>query len=150
MPKFFALTNLGLPLSGGMLYTYVAGTSTPKATYTDSTGVTPNANPVILDSAGRADVWLALGAYKFVLQDSLGNTIWTVDGINQTNLTFNVVDTLADLRALDPNSAALVTVLGYAAIGDGGGGNFYWNSGISTADDNGVIICPTGYGGVGR
>lgn len=73
--------NNGNPLVGGKLYTYAAGTSTPLATYTDSTGATPNANPIILDSRGEAVAWLALSPYKWVLKDALDNLIWTVDNI---------------------------------------------------------------------
>ena len=72
----------GDPLSGGKLYTYVAGTTTNQATYTDQGAGTPNANPVVLDSAGRADVWLDPSlSYKFVLKDSADSTIWTVDNV---------------------------------------------------------------------
>ncbi len=71
----------GLPLSGGLLYSYAAGTSTPLATYTDSTGLTPNTNPVVLDSAGRANVWMGANSYKFVLEDANSNIIFTEDNI---------------------------------------------------------------------
>jgi len=57
-PKLQFFGTDGLPLVGGKLYTYQAGTTTPIATYTDYTGVTLNTNPVILDSAGQANVWL--------------------------------------------------------------------------------------------
>lgn len=78
LPQFF--DNSGNPLSGGKVYTYQAGTSTPLATYTDRTGGVANANPVVLDSAGRADIWLSVNvAYKLVLQDSAGNVIDSVD-----------------------------------------------------------------------
>ena len=63
----------GDPLAGGLLYTYTAGTTSPQTTYTDDTGGTPNANPIVLDSAGRVSgaVWLTSGvSYKFVLQDA--------------------------------------------------------------------------------
>lgn len=72
----------GAPLAGGKVYSYQAGTTTPQATYTDQTGVTPNTNPVILDADGYADIWLnpAL-SYKFVLKDALGALIWTVDNV---------------------------------------------------------------------
>jgi len=82
-PQFVGLDNNGNPLALGKLYAYAAGTTTPLATYTDSTGVTPNPNPVILDSAGRASVWLtqAIG-YKLVLKDaSESATFWTQDNI---------------------------------------------------------------------
>jgi hypothetical protein len=76
--------NNGNPLNGGLIYTYAAGTTTPAATYTSSTGGTANANPIVLDSAGRtpAQIWLTAGSsYKFVLQTSLGVTIKTDDNI---------------------------------------------------------------------
>lgn len=75
----------GVPLSGGQLFSYTAGTSTPQATYTDQSAATPNSNPVILDSAGYANVWLASGSYKFVLQDSLGNVLFTVDNVSASS-----------------------------------------------------------------
>jgi hypothetical protein len=79
---FQELDNNGEPLAGGLLYTYEAGTSTPKATYTDSTEATENANPVVLDASGRANVWLGTGAYKFILRTSAGVQIGdTVDNI---------------------------------------------------------------------
>jgi hypothetical protein len=75
--------NNGDPLSGGLIYTYGAGTTTPQVTYTSSTGLTPHANPIVLDAAGRVnEIWLDSGLlYKFVLQTSLGVTIATYDGI---------------------------------------------------------------------
>jgi len=60
----------GLPIAGGKLFTYLSGTTTKQATYTDSTGATANTNPIILDSSGRtpSGVWLTNGiSYKFVL-----------------------------------------------------------------------------------
>jgi hypothetical protein len=75
----------GDPLSGGKIFTYAAGTTTPKATYTDFTGGTPNANPIILDAAGRTpnEVWLTYGdAYKFILKTSTDITVGTFDNID--------------------------------------------------------------------
>lgn len=87
------LDNNGVILSGGKIYSYQAGTSTPQATYTDQSGVTPNANPIILDSAGRCSMWLdPTLSYKFVIQDSSGNTIKTVDNVVGL-LTANAVAT---------------------------------------------------------
>lgn len=83
----------GDPLTGGLLYTYAAGTTTPLASYTDSTGATANTNPIVLDSAGRvsAQVFLTTGSsYKFVLQTSASVTIWTkdnIDGIPESSIT---------------------------------------------------------------
>jgi hypothetical protein len=95
--RFF--DNNGIPLNGGKITTYAAGTTTPLATYTDQTGGTPNANPVVTDSSGYCDIWLIPGsAYKFVLQDSLNNTLWTKDNITQgavldlnSNVTVNAI-----------------------------------------------------------
>ena len=73
--------NAGNPLSGGKLYTYQAGTSTPLATYTDQGGATPNANPVVLNTRGEANIWLGTSLYKFTLKDSTDALIWTSDNI---------------------------------------------------------------------
>ena len=75
----------GVPLTGGKLYTYAAGTTTPKAAYTDYTGATPHTNPIILDAAGRppSEVWLTFGdAYKFILKDSNDTLVGTFDNID--------------------------------------------------------------------
>lgn len=69
------------PLVGGKVYTYQAGTAIPLASYTDSTGLVPNTNPVILDGSGEADIWLS-GNYKIVLQDSTGTQQWSVDNVS--------------------------------------------------------------------
>lgn len=81
--KFLDLN--GNPLVSGNLFTYAAGTTTPQATYTDETAVTPNTNPVVLDSTGSASVWLGPLAYKFILKDSSGNLIRTVDNVSIIN-----------------------------------------------------------------
>jgi len=76
--------NSGAPLSGGLLYTYAAGTTTPLATYTSASGATANSNPIVLNSAGRLDneVWLTTPlTYKFILKDSNNVTIATYDDI---------------------------------------------------------------------
>lgn len=76
--------NNGDPLSGGLVYSYDAGTTTPRATYTDDSGSTPNTNPMVLDSAGRtpAQVWLTSGfLYKFVVKTSAGVLIGSYDDI---------------------------------------------------------------------
>lgn len=75
--KFF--DENGDPLSGGKLYSYVAGTTTPTATYTDKAATVPNTNPIILDSEGECELWLVQGSYKFVLHNSLDVEQWTQD-----------------------------------------------------------------------
>lgn len=70
------------PLVGGKVYTYVAGTQTPKTTYTDFGGLTANDNPVILNSRGEADIWLTDGEpYKIVVKDVNDVEIYSVDNI---------------------------------------------------------------------
>lgn len=71
----------GDPLAGGKLYSYSAGTATPLATYTDASGGTPNANPVVLDANGEANVWIADAYYKFILKDSNDVTQFTIDNV---------------------------------------------------------------------
>jgi len=76
--------NNGVPLSGGLLYAYQAGSSTPLATYTTISGTVANANPIVLNASGRLDneIWLTYGYfYKFVLKDASGNLLGTYDNI---------------------------------------------------------------------
>lgn len=80
--QFF--NNSGVILSGGKLYTYAAGTTTPQATYTSSAGSAYHTNPIILDSAGRVpggEIWLSTSPYKFVLNTSADVLIATYDNI---------------------------------------------------------------------
>lgn len=95
-PRFKAFEiGTGTPCSGCQLYTCQAGTTCGagsaylKATYTDSTGGTANANPVILDTNGEGDVWLS-GYYKFALYDQNGVSIWTRDNVSSMPNTANV------------------------------------------------------------
>ena len=76
----------GNVLSGGKVYTYNAGTLTPKATYVDSAGATPATNPIILDSAGRAQVY-ADGAFKLVVDDSSNANIYAWDNLYFARVT---------------------------------------------------------------
>lgn len=86
--EFFTDDN-GNPLAGAKMYTYYAGTTTLRSTYTDSTGDFENTNPVILDDAGSCSIFIKTNdddsitsdAYKFVLYDALGNLQWTVDNV---------------------------------------------------------------------
>lgn len=78
--------NSGNVLTGGKLYTYLAGTTTPAATYTTSSGNTAQPNPIILNAAGRVpdsgEIWLAGGtSYKFVLKDTNDVLIGTYDNL---------------------------------------------------------------------
>ena len=77
-----AFDDYGALLAGGKIYTYAGGTSTPLVTYQDLNGATPNANPVVLDAAGRAIVRVTNGvSYKFIVKDADDNTLETLDNI---------------------------------------------------------------------
>jgi hypothetical protein len=125
--------NNGNPLSGGKLYSYAAGTTTPQATYTTAAGNITHTNPIILNSAGRVatgEIWLTAGQnYKFVLTTSTDVTIATWDnitGINGTGIATN-----ANLVEYDPpftgsvptnvelKLAQTVSVKDFGAVGDG-------------------------------
>jgi hypothetical protein len=85
--------NSGQVLTGGKIFTYLAGTTTPAVTYTTSAGNVPWSNPIILDAAGRVsgsgEIWLTDGIlYKFILQDSNDVLIATYDNINGINSNF--------------------------------------------------------------
>ena len=88
--------NQGIVLAGGKIWTYQAGTTTPLGTWTDSTQVVVNANPIILDSAGRPpnEIWLQSGSqYKFILMDSNNNILGTwdfVSGVNDISTSITV------------------------------------------------------------
>lgn len=134
------LNNNGQPLAGGQLFSYQAGTVTPLATYTDSTGLTQNANPTILNARGEASVWIPPNiAYKFVLQDSFGTQIWSVDQVNNSQLVtlYGGVDTGI------ANAYVLNFTANFSAYQDGI--VLYWfpshtNTGASTINVNGLGV----------
>lgn len=117
------LDNNGDPLSGGKLYTYTAGTSTPKTTYKDLDGLEANTNPIILDSAGRPpyDVRMINGVLKLVIKDSLDNTLKTIDDIQSFSDLINTDGALAilnNLSDLDDVDTAITNLENGATDGD--------------------------------
>lgn len=80
-PRVTFVDASGNPCATCTLSTFTAGTTTPMATYTDATGAVQNTNPIVLDASGGASIWLSNGAYKLVLKNTLGTTIWTVDQV---------------------------------------------------------------------
>lgn len=105
--------NNGNPLSGGKLYAYAAGTTTPQPTYTTSAGNVNHTHPIVLDAAGRVpggEIWLDALRYKFVLHTSTNVLIATYDNIagagaiipqnytgNGSTVTFAVVGNVTDV-----------------------------------------------------
>ena len=128
IPKLQFFGTDGLPLVGGKLYTYAAGTTTPIATYTDNTQANLNTNPVILDSAGQANVWLSDSInYKYTLNTPADVPLFTVDYVSVplTSISFaspppigsNVPNegtftnlNVVDLLTLESTGAAILNV----------------------------------------
>lgn len=79
VPQYF--DSSGHACAGCKLASFAAGTSTPLATFSDPSGVFPNSNPIILDSAGRARIYLSGASYKLVLSTAAGTQIWSVDQV---------------------------------------------------------------------
>jgi len=97
-PRQRYFNNNGTVAAGCLLYTYAAGTSTPKATYTDSAGTTPHANPIVLDSKGEAVIYWS-GNYKIDLKTAAGVQI-TGYPVDNYAYSATAADTLrADLAA---------------------------------------------------
>lgn len=160
--KQYFENSAGQPLAGGRLYTYLAGTSTPKATYADQAGLVPNTNPIILDARGEALVYWS-GAYKVELRDAANSLLWTVDNIflDAGGFIFEgvpiadffkskndlIVDSISALRAVDKTKFTRVFVTGYYSVGDGGGGQYWYDSTDTTSADNGGTVIVAADGG---
>ena len=129
--QFF--NDSGVILSGGKLYSYAAGTTTPQTTYTSASGSTAHSNPIILNSAGRVatgEIWLTAGSnYKFALYTSADVLITTWDnitGINGTGITSNAVNVTYDpagtgavATTVQAKLRQTVSVKDFGAVGDG-------------------------------
>lgn len=109
-PKQQIFGSDGLPLVGGKIYTYAAGTSTPIATYVDSAAVTANTNPIILDSYGQANIWLInTTGYKFIVKDADDVLLYTVDNI-AIPLDLNSFGAPPPIGNVTPNTGAFTTL----------------------------------------
>lgn len=135
--------NNGNPLVGGKLFTYQAGTTTKLATYTSATGLSSNANPIVLDYRGECNLWVNPNvAYKYVLApandtDPPTKAIWTVDQLVSSQLVtlYGGIDTGVT------NAYVLTFVANFTAYVDGV--TIFWvpshtNSGASTINVNGL------------
>lgn len=123
----------GVPLSGGKLYSYAAGTTTPQTTYTSASGSTPLSNPIILNSGGRVptgEIWITAGSnYKFVLKTSTDTTLATWDNItgingtgitsNASNVTYDPAGTGAVSTTVQAKLRQIVSVKDFGAVGNG-------------------------------
>lgn len=109
----------GDPLAGGKVYSYVAGTTTPKATYTTNVGNVANTNPIILDAAGRTtnEIWLEVGVqYKFIVKTSTDTLIGTYDNLPAINDPYSINSLLGSVTGTNAIAAAATpTLTAYAA-----------------------------------
>jgi hypothetical protein len=108
--------NNGVILTGGKIYTYEAGTTTPLASYTSSSGNTAHTNPIVLNAAGRVpsggEIWIALRLYKFVLETSTGVLIATYDNVGSS---FNATAIIANFTG---NGSTVAFTLASAPAGE--------------------------------
>lgn len=125
--------NNGNPCAGCLLSTFAAGTTTPLATYSESTGTTPNQNPVVLDSAGRATIYLTNASYKFVLKSALSATIWTQDQVTWNNLASTLSSLTLTGNATVNSSTAATNSANQTGPTFGFCGN-YWTGAASASD----------------
>lgn len=119
MPHLYAsqfLDNSGDPLASGKIYTYQGGTTTPLSsypTYDDAVaGTNANANPLVLDSAGRGQVWLTDVANKVKIDTSAGVTLQTIDDIyggGGGTVTTIASDNTIDITILKDNNSSALT-----------------------------------------
>jgi hypothetical protein len=124
-PQFF--DSNGKPLDGGKVYTYKAGTTTPLTTYRDA-AFTPNTNPIILDSAGSADIFIGIQSVKFTIFDKNDALIKTVDQVTGANSTAVGLQTIVPITTngvqttfalgVEPEVAQNCTVIVQSSSGD--------------------------------
>ena len=152
--QFF--NDAGVPLSGGKINTYTAGTTTPATTYTTSAGNIAHTNPIILDSAGRVpsgEIWLTDGAnYKFTLTDQNDVLIATWDNISgngsgiASQVSAQIFNTLAassgsSLIGYDAGPACAVPRTVESKLSDFVSINDFGAVGDGVTDDTGAVVC---------
>lgn len=118
---FQAFTDAGLPLVGGRLYSYTAGTTTLKLLYTEATGTTPftytsdgvGGSYIALNARGELPntPFLLSGAYDFTLKRADGTTVWTRQGVGTSDAASGVLATFTAFVA------QLLTFAGASLIG---------------------------------
>lgn len=125
--------NNGVILTGGKIYTYAAGTSTPQVTYTSSSGATAHSNPIILDASGRVpggEIWLTENlSYKFLIKDANEVLIGTYDNlyglsdvvlpIDSSMITYDPPFTGSVPTNVEARLAQTISVKDFGAVGDG-------------------------------
>lgn len=110
----------GLPLNAGKINSYLAGTSTPSATFTTNLGNVNNSNPIILGVDGRPpqEIWLDRSkTYKFVVTDSLNNILGTYDNIYGVEVAGSADTISSALTAYEADVASTATLKGAGLVG---------------------------------
>lgn len=139
-PYLQFVDNNGAPLAGGLVYTYIAGTGNqPKATYTDASGTIPATNPIILDSAGRAVIWIT-GSYDIKVTDALGNIIDTTANITAFNTTANAAPSF--FERFSGTGTQTVFTLTQDLGTDNNSIQVFVNNGTVTAGTTGTLSAP--------
>lgn len=165
--------NNGQPLAYGLVSTYAAGTTTPIATYTDSTGASQNTNPIVLNARGECGIWLLPNVgYKIAVTDANGNAIpgYPVDNIINNQAVAFAVKLAGTQRAstitstADPDLAIAIAAGGAYSIeiwlndqggtsagGLRGGIDFSgtFTSGLWGMNGNGTGVVPAPLAGIG-
>jgi hypothetical protein len=151
LPQMIFWDALGRPLAdGAKLYTYEAGTTTPKPTYTDQSGNTPNSNPLDLAGSPGTPIWF-LGAYKIDVKDANGDSLsgYPVDNV----VIYDQIDwsdltaTIPELNATDTSTVSFATTTtviasqrGKTLLCDATGGGFTVNLLSAATATNGFEI----------
>lgn len=117
----------------GFVYTYSAGTLSPKVTWSDAAGTIPNTNPVQLDTVGRATIRFDSGSYDIVVKDQTNTVnVWSMDSYDSPLQLSDITATLLG-GFLNPITQAEITAgvtptnliyetlnpLRYGAVGNG-------------------------------
>jgi len=152
--QFF--TSTGAVLTGGKLYTYAAGTTTPATAYTSSNGATAWTNPIVLNAAGRVsgggEIWITDGiSYKFVLTDANDVLIATYDNITGYGTAADISYTPAGTGAVTTNVQAklrqIVSVKDFGAVGNGTTDDTAAIQAAINENNGNVIYFPSSVGG---
>lgn len=124
--QFFDIVGTCPPLAAGFLHTYISGTTTNQTTYTDAGGLSTNANPILLDAAGRCQLWLNPSlTYTFVLKRADLSTVATRDGIAGCAKTTETVSSI--------NGATGVVIMAAPDIDFATGTSTPWFVGVNVA-----------------
>ena len=150
--------NDGSLLAGGKVYVYLAGTSTLTNSYTDSTGGTPNASPVILDAKGEGTIWTQ-GTVKINVLNSANVQVtgYPVDYVGGTfadlagssTQTFKVAPATAGTMAPAASQmyATSILVNEYFQVNNGNAGVSYVSAAVLAAGTYGHEMWKAGAGG---